>query len=154
MAGIKEFPRPLLRRWLITVLLGIAFLGVGLAVTLYMDDWGMFILSLILCVSTIIRAGLMFMMMQEKRYEIVEGTCVSVSRIPVGKKKKIKIMDNDGNETDLLLGRNDIVKIGYIYRFYFKDTERLTIGNSYLDSALNADCFLGYEQIGVFDKQK
>ena len=152
MGSIKEFPRPLLRRWLITALLGVVFFGVGLAVTLYMDDWGMFILSLILCVSTIIRAGLMFMMMQEKRYEIVEGTCVSVSRIPVGKKKKIKIMDNDGNETDLLLGRNDIVKIGYIYRFYFKDTERLTIGNSYLDSALNADCFLGYEQIGVFDK--
>lgn len=152
MAGIKEFPRPLLRRWLITALLGVVFFGVGLAVTLYMDDWGMFILSLILCVSTIIRAGLMFMTMHEKRYEIVEGTCVSVSRIPVGKKKKIRIMDNDGNETDLLLGRNDIVKIGHIYRFYFKDTERLTIGNSYLDSALNADCFLGYEQIGVFDK--
>lgn len=152
MKKFKEFPRPLLKRWLLTVLLGIAFFAIGLAITIYMDDRGMFVLSAILCLATVFKACLMFITMNEKNYEVVEGTCVSVSRTLVGRKKKIKIMDNDGNESLLLLGKNDIIKIGYIYRFYFKDTERLTVGNSYLDSALNADCFLGYEEIGVFEK--
>ena len=31
------------------------------------------------------------------------------------------------------------------YKFYFKKTTRVTLGNEYFDSALSSDCFLGYE---------
>jgi hypothetical protein len=61
--------------------------------------------------------------------------------------RKIKIKDNDGNETTLLLNKQSKIKIGERYRFYFKKTTRVTLGSDYLDTALSSDCFLGYEAV-------
>ena len=57
-------------------------------------------------------------------------------------------MDDEGNESALLLGKHSKIQIGFRYRFYFKKTQRLTLGSEYFDSALSSDCFLGYEELG------
>ena len=59
-------------------------------------------------------------------------------------------MDSKGNEISLLLDKQSKIKIGCQYKFYFAQTQRVTLGNSYFDSALNADSFLGFEETGVF----
>lgn len=78
----------------------------------------------------------------------MEGTCVGIVPKPLRKYRKIRIMDDDGNESAILLSKHSKVKIGFRYRFYFKTTQRLTLGSEYFDSALSSDCFLGYEELG------
>ena len=59
-------------------------------------------------------------------------------------------MDGDGNESTMLLGKQSKVKIGYRYRFYFKETQHISLGSEYLNSAISSDHFLGYEELGEF----
>lgn len=78
---------------------------------------------------------------------MVEGTCVGIVPMLLRKYRKIRIMDDDGNESALLLGKHLKIQIGFRYRFYFKKTQRLTLGSEYFDSALSSDCFLGFEEL-------
>ena len=48
----------------------------------------------------------------------------------------------------LLFGKRSKIQIGFRYRFYFKKTQRLTLGSEYFDAALSSDCFLGFEELG------
>ena len=89
----------------------------------------------------------MFRVASKKDYEIVEGTCSAIAPKLLPKFRKIKITDDEGNETTLLLSKQSKMSIGERYRFYFKKTTRVTLGNEYFDSALSSDCFLGYEPI-------
>ena len=83
---------------------------------------------------------------------MVEGTCVGIVPKPLRKYRKIRIMDDDGNESALLLGKHSKIQIGFRYRFYFKKTQRLTLGSEYFDAALSSDCFLGFEELGELDE--
>lgn len=85
-----------------------------------------------------------------EEYETVEGTCVVVLPKPLRRYRKIKIMDDKGNESSMLLGKQSKVKIGYRYRFYFKETQHISLGSEYLDSAMSSDSFLGYEELGEY----
>lgn len=38
----------------------------------------------------------------------------------------------------------------YRYRFYFKETQHISLGSEYLNSAMSSDHFLGYEELGEF----
>ena len=60
----------------------------------------------------------------------------------------VTVMDDEGNESSLLLSKQSKVKIGDRYRFYFKQTQRITFGSEYFNAAMSSDCFLGYEAIG------
>lgn len=106
----------------------------------------MFILSIILCVGCVIKAGMFYVTVSNKEYETVKGTCISVYPILIHKQKKIKIMDNEGNERKLILGKHSKISIGTEYCFYFKETKRISLGSEYFDSVLSSDCFLGYEE--------
>ena len=66
-------------------------------------------------------------------------------------KKEILLLDDEGNESALLLGKHSKIQIGFRYRFYFKKTQRLTLGSEYFDSALSSDCFLGFEELGELE---
>ena len=48
------------------------------------------------------------------------------------------------------VGKQSKVKIGYRYRFYFKETQHISLGSEYLNSAMSSDHFLGYEELGEF----
>ena len=83
----------------------------------------------------------------------MEGTCVAITPKPLRKYRKIKIIDTDGNESSLLLGKHSKVKIGFCYRFYFTKTQHVSLGSEYFDAALSSDCFLGYEELGEFNAE-
>ena len=148
MEKILNAPAPLRRRLILTVLLGIACLLVGLAMFLFSKDRIMLLLSAAVCILSFCRAYAFYQAVSRKEYEVVEGTCVGVVPKPLRKYRKIRIMDDEGNESALLLGKHSKIQIGFRYRFYFKKTQRLTLGSEYFDSALSSDCFLGYEELG------
>lgn len=87
--------------------------------------------------SGLCKAFSMYRVASKKDYEIVEGTCSAIIPKFLPKFRKIKITDDEGNETTLLLSKQSKVSIGERYRFYFKKTTRVTLGNEYFDSALS-----------------
>jgi len=142
-----SFPVPLKRKMLLTAIVGIGCLLVGVAFTIFAKDMMMLFLSIAVCGFSLYKTFTMFRVASKKDYEIVEGTCSAIVPKLITKFKKIKITDDEGNETTLLLSKQSKVSIGERYRFYFKKTTRVTLGNEYFDSALSSDCFLGYEPI-------
>lgn len=150
MGKIREAPAPLRRKLYLTVIIAAVCLLVGLAMFLFLKDKMMLFLSLVICTFSAIKVIEYYRIIGGKEYEIVEGTCVSITPKPLRKYRKIKIMDDNGIESSLLLNKQSKVKIGYRYRFYFKETQHISLGSEYLDSALSSDCFLGYEELGEF----
>lgn len=150
MGKIREAPAPIKRKMFLTCIVGIVCLLVGIAMCLFLKDRMMLFLSLAVCVLSAGKALEYYRVIGGKEYEIVEGTCVAIMPKPLRKYRKIKIMDDNGNESTMLLGKQSKVKIGYRYRFYFKETQRFSLGSEYLDSAMSSDCFLGYEELGEY----
>jgi len=148
MSKIREAPAPLRRKLYLTAIIGAVCLLVGLAMFLFLKDRMMLFLSLVLLVFCVGKVVDYYRLIVGEEYEIVEGTCVSIMPKPLRKYRKIKIMDDNGVESSLLLNKQSRVKIGYRYRFYFKETQHVSLGSEYLDSALSSDCFLGYEELG------
>lgn len=140
-----SFPSPLKRKMILTALVGIGCLLVGIAFTAIAKDTMMLLLSIAVCAFSFYKAFAMFRIASKKDYEIVEGTCTAIVPKLLNKFRKIKITDDEGNETTLLLAKQSKIAIGERYKFYFKKTTRVTLGNEYFDSALSSDCFLGYE---------
>ena len=143
-------PAPLRQKMFATAAIGVFCFLVGLGVFLFLKDRTTLLLSSVLLVMCVAKAVSYHRILTRKAYEVVEGTCVAVAPKPLQKYRRVKILDGGGNEISLLLDKYAKIKIGYQYRFYFKEADRITLGNGYFDSALNADHFLGFEETGVF----
>lgn len=148
MEKLKDTPIPLKRKLFLTILIGFLCLLVGIAMCIFARDRIMLFLSGAVCLLSFVKAAMLYRVISEKKYEVTEGTCVGISPKPLRKFRKIRIMDDEGNETSLLLSKQSKVKIGDRYRFYFKQTQRISLGSDYFDAAMSSDCFLGYELLG------
>lgn len=150
MGKIKDAPAPLRRKLFLTCIVGAVCLLVGVVMFLFLKDRMMLFLSMAVCLLSFDKAIDYYRVISGAEYEIVEGTCVAIIPKPLRKYRKIKIIDDNGNESTMLLGKQSKVMIGYRYRFYFKETAHISLGSEYLDSAMSWDFFLGYEELGEF----
>ena len=148
MENIHNSPPPLKRKLFLTALAGLLCLLIGISMCIFAKARIMLCLSCAVCRCSFIKAISLYRVLSEKKYEVVEGTCVGIVPKPLRKFRKIRIMDDEGNESALLLPKQSKVTIGDRYRFYFKQTQRISLGSEYFDAAMSSDCFLGYEQIG------
>ena len=148
MDKIKNAPKPLRRKLFLTAILGFLCLLIGAAMFLFSKDKIMLFLSAAVCILSFCRAWSLFNTICKQEYDVVEGTCVGITLKPMCKYRKVRIMDEEGNESALLIGKQSKIQIGFRYRFNFKKTQRLTIGSEYFDSAMSSDCFLGFEEVG------
>lgn len=151
MEHLKGAPAPLRKKFYMTGLLGLLCLLIGIAVYFFSKDRTMLLLSGVVCFLSMLRAYSILRTITGKQYETVEGTCVGIMPKPLRKYRKIRIMDDDGNESAVLLNKQSKVKIGYRYRFFFQKTQRISLGSEYLDTAMSSDHFLGYEELGELD---
>lgn len=146
----KTMPPVLFRKVFLTALVGVGCFAVGAGYYLYYRDGTLLLLSGLVLLFSLIRAAGLHRTITTKKYEIVEGTCVGVSSIPFRRQLRIRIMDAYGIETSLCLGKQARVKIGFCYRFFFKEGQPPSLGNEFLDSALVTGHFMGFEEIGKF----
>lgn len=146
----KECPGVLLKKIIITLLLGIGCLTVGAIYYIAARDTIFLALSAALFVGCAYRSGSLYCMMAGKHYCVAEGVCIGITPKPMRRYRSVRFMDAEGLETTLLLDKRTKVKIGYRYRIYFKRDQRPHFGSEYLDTALSADCFLGIEELGEF----
>lgn len=147
MDAIKNAPAPLRRKLILTALFGFLCLLIGAAVFLFSKDRIMLLLSAAVCLLSFWRAWSLYRIVCKQEYEVVEGTCVGMISKPMRKYRKVRIMDDADNELTLLLGKQEKVKIGFRYRFYFKKTQRFSVGSESIDAALSSDGFLGFEEL-------
>lgn len=148
MKLLQDCPKVLFRKVILTLVVGIGCLLVGGAYFLFSGDRTTLMLSAIILVFSTGRTLSLYRSVIAGSYEVVEGTVVAVKARPLRKHSIVKVMDDDGLETSLRLGKQAKVKIGYRYRFYFTKVPALSLGSEYLDAALSHGGFLGYECLG------
>lgn len=146
----KTIPGVLQQRILFTLLIGIVCLAVGIAYWLFSRDMIFLGLSGLVFLFSLLRGIGLWHTIAGRQYEAVEGTCVGISVRPLRQQSRIRIMDENGVETALCLGKQSKIKIGFRYRFYFKSNQRLSLGSEYFDTALSTNQFLGFEELGKF----
>ncbi|MBP1737663.1 MAG: hypothetical protein H6Q60_1544 [Oscillospiraceae bacterium] len=147
---MKDFPLALLRKWIFTLAMGVGCLGIGFVYFFFSEDGVLLGLSGLVFGFSLLRSIFLYKTISGHDYETVEGTCVAITNRPLRKCRRIRIMDDHGIKSTLLLAKQAKVKIGYQYRFFFKKTTRPSLGSEFLDTALSTDCFLGYEELGEF----
>jgi hypothetical protein len=153
ISTLKKIPGVLLQKSLFTVLLGLGFLLVGGAYYIYAKDRIFLVLSILMFVFSLMRSAGLYRTSVGEKYEIIEGTCVGIAVKSFRKQTRVRLLDQNGIETTLCIEKQAKVKIGFRYRFYFKQNGQLTFGSEYLDTVLSTDHFLGFEVLGEFVAQ-
>lgn len=143
----NQFPLVLRRKILLTLLAGPASLAVSLAVYAATADRVLLALGGVILAASLFFGKGFWDAAAQGRYEVIEGTCVSVSTPMLRRYRKIQLLDSQGTEMTLLLNKTTRFQIGARYRFYFQKGNRPMVGNDYLDAALSTNSFLGCEAI-------
>ena len=152
MTKLNDSPKVLIHKIYITVFIGVACLLVGIAYGIAARDRIFFALSCAVLAFSLFRAYTLYRIVTKGKYEVVEGTCVGLAQKLFKRQFTVRVMDDDGIETTLRLGKQAKIKIGTRYRFYFKQSERTALNNAYFDSMTASDMFLGFEM--TEDKQE
>ncbi len=135
------------RRMLLSVLLCVVCLLIGTVGFLYYGDQVMLILSAAVCALGVFKAWTAFRIIATEDYDTVEGICIGIKPKPLRRYRQIQIIDDEGNESTLYLGKRLKLQIGCRYRFFFKRGDRQITGSDHLDTLLALNLFLGYEEV-------
>lgn len=150
MIALKNCPKVLVQKLFLTLAIGIGCIIIGGAYFLASNDTVLLMLSSAIFIFSLVRSLGLYKTLVKGRYGLVEGVCIGITPKPLRKYRKIRIMDDTGLETSLLLGKQTKFKIGFSYRFYFKEEPKLSLGSEYLDTALSGDNLLGFEELGEY----
>ena len=140
-------PPILFKKIWLTGLIGAGCMLFGTVYFFKTGDRILLVLSLLVFLCCIGKAISILRLAKKQRYEMVEGTCIGITQKPFEKTQIVRLMDNEGIESTLRLPKGCKIKIGGQYRFYFSQQNSSWTGSRYLDMALMADGFLGYEHI-------
>ena len=144
---MKQIPAPLLRKIVITAAVGAGCTIFGLAYWIAAKDRIFLFLSLALLIACLYRAWSLYCLAAQKKYTVMEGVCVGVESRVLGKSKDVRLLEDLDKEHSLRLPKNCALKIGRRYRLYFDKRSQHETGSGFLDAALLANGFLGYEEI-------
>ena len=145
---MEHTPKPLLRRLVLTFLVGTGCFFTGLVYFLYQKDISFFILSILLSAGFAAKAILLGLQIKRKSYTVLEGTCTDVRLKLFRNTHDIVLTDQDGNEHLLRIGKDYKVRPGLSYRFYFRTTESIPSGQPpLLAKAALTDNLLGVEEL-------
>lgn len=145
---MEHTPKPLLRRLVLTFLVGAGCFFTGLVFFLHQKDISFFILSILLSVGSAAKAILLGLQIRRKSYTVLEGTCTDVRLKLFRNTHDIVLTDQDGNEHLLRIGKDYKVRPGLSYRFYFRTSESIPSGQPpLLAIAALTDNLLGVEEL-------
>ena len=145
---MEHTPKPLLRRLVLTFLVGAGCFFTGLVFFLHQKDISFFILSILLSAGSAAKAILLGLQIRRKSYTVLEGTCTDVRLKLFRNTHNIVLTDQDGNEHLLRIGKDYKVRPGLSYRFYFRTSESIPSGQPpLLAKAVLTDNLLGVEEL-------
>ena len=145
---MEHTPKPLLRRLVLTFLVGAGCFFTGLVFFLHQKDILFFIPSILLSAGSAAKAILLGLQIRRKSYTVLEGTCTDVRLKLFRNTHNIVLTDQDGNEHLLRIGKDYKVRPGLSYRFYFRTSESIPSGQPpLLAKAALTDNLLGVEEL-------
>ncbi len=145
---MEPMPKPLLRRLVLTFLVGTGCFFTGLLFFLHERDTSFFILSSLLFIISAAKAILLGIRIKRKTYFVLEGTCTDVRLKLFRNSHDIVLTGQDGSEHLLRIGKDHKVQRGLSYRFYFKTADCIPTGqNPLLTKAALTDNLLGIEEL-------
>lgn len=145
---MEHTPKPLLRRLVLTFLVGTGCFFTGLVFFLHQKDISFFILSILLSAGSAAKAILLGLQIRRKSYTVLEGICTDVRLKLFTNTHDIVLTDQDGNEHLLRIGKDYKVRPGLSYRFYFRTSESIPSGQPpLLSKAVLTDNLLGVEEL-------
>lgn len=150
MDKLRTAPLPLKKKLLLTALVGAAFFFVGLAAIFFSRDTITVLLSGILSIGLAYKAAVLYRLIISDHYTAVDGVCIAIMQTPLRKYRNIRIIDSQEHEMTLVLPKQDRIEIGHQYRFYFKSSECILTGSSFLEASLPTDGFLGLEEVSDY----
>lgn len=145
---MEPIPKPLLRRLILTFLVGTGCFFTGLVFFLHERDTSFFILSILLFAGSATKAILLGLQIKRKTYFVLEGTCTDVRLRLFRNSHDIVLTDQDGNEHLLRISKDHKIRSGASYRLYFKTSDSIPSGqNPLLTKAALTDNLLGVEEL-------
>lgn len=145
---MEHTPKLLLRRLVLTFLVGAGCFFTGLVFFLHQKDISFFILSILLSAGSAAKAILLGLQIRRKSYTVLEGICTDVRLKLFRNTHDIVLTDQDGNEHLLRIGKDYKVRPGLSYRFYFRTSESIPSGQPpLLAKAVLTDNLLGVEEL-------
>lgn len=141
-------PEVILKKFLVSILIGIGcFLG-GIAGVLVYHDIKLFALSGILFVGMIAKAFMIYHRFKNGKYTQIIGTVQEISRQLFASHKSVTVETEEGI-VKLYLPKDAKIKAKNTYCFYFQnDTSKSpVIVNQYITAKLNTDNFIGCELV-------
>lgn len=148
MKKLHEWPAVLQRRWLLSGAAGLCFLAVGLVVFLTLHDRALLMISTLLALCITLRCVSFYRMARSNGYEVVEGICIELGRSGMKKQRSVRLLQMDGNEYAVMLDRRMPLRIGNLYRLYFRQAPSGQLSG--LEQYLSQDQFLGLENLGEY----
>ena len=119
MQKYTEWPLVLIRKWLLLALIGLGCLLVGVVMLIAAHDLILLYMSIALAGLTAARCVILYRRIGKGEYETVEGVCVSSSRIPMQRNRKVCLLTDDGEERAMTADIKPVPRIGRRYRAYF-----------------------------------
>lgn len=148
MKKFREWPAVLQRRWLLSGAAGLGFLAVGLLVFFTLHDRALLMISALLALCIALRCVSFYRMARSDGYEVVEGVCIELGRPGMKKQRSVRLLQMDGNEYAVMLDKRMPLRIGNLYRLYFRQAPPNQISG--LERYLAQDQFLGLENLGEY----
>ena len=118
------FPTVLQRKFLLTLLAGIASAGISVIICVATKDHILLALGIVVLCACLISCRGIWATAAHKNYEVVEGICAGISTPMLRRYRKVHLIDSHGIEITLLLSKSALLKIGEPYRFYFQKGAR------------------------------
>lgn len=148
MKKFRGWPAVLQRRWLLSGAAGLGFLAVGAAAFLALQDRVLLMISALLAFCIALRSVSFYRMARSNGYEVVEGVCIELGRPGMKKQQSVRLLQMDGNEYAVMLDKRTTLRIGNLYRLYFRQAPPSQLSG--LERYLAQDQFLGLEDLGEY----
>ena len=123
---LRLLPVPLQNLLIYRVALAILALGASLALAVFLHDVHFALPGLILCVTMLVSASLLYRLLIQGRYLALRGTVLNAEQTMIRKHAKVIILEAEGKALRIQL-RNQHMKVaqGDIVALYLADTTKL-----------------------------
>ena len=136
-------PKPLLTKLIVQAAVGFFFLLVGCVYGIHSKDDIFIMLSLLIGLCSLIRTISFYRLIQNEAYQVLSGTCISQTSMPLKKTSQTILVNEKSREHRLTLGKDIKLFSGHYYMFYFRQPAGLDSDyNRYSSTDL-----LGYEEL-------
>lgn len=146
MKHLREWSLPLLRKWLLSCIIGLACLLVGIIMYVVSQDSILLTISILLAVLTCVRCTLLYRQIGNEAYEIIEGVCIKIKKAPLRKQRSLCLLTDSGAEHTVTLEQQMPLRIGNRYRLFYLPANSLADTGFTLDETQ----FLALEDLGEF----